>query len=128
MLAAPEGSRARRCAPWRTQATTGQPGHPALPAQWVTAYTRSPRCTGRFGHRRLAHRSQGLIPASGDRDNTTSPSASSALRPARRCVHRIPPPTFVTIAKRPSCMERDGWRWPWIYEKRKLNIFAGKAW
>jgi hypothetical protein len=52
---------------------------PALPAQWVTAYTRSPRCTGLSGHRRLALVTQGLIPASGDRDNTTSPSASNAL-------------------------------------------------
>ena len=68
-----------------------------------------------------------LIPASGDRDNTTSPSASNALVCRAQCVHRIPPPTFVTIAKRPSWMERDGWRQPYIYEKRKKNIFAGEA-
>jgi hypothetical protein len=73
------GLACKKSALLRTQATTGQPGQPALPAQWVTAYTRSPRCTGLFGHRRLALVTQGLIPASGDRDNTTSPSASRAL-------------------------------------------------
>src|SRR5690348_11282064 len=44
---------------------------PALPAQWFTAYTWSPRCAGLSGHRRLREGAS-LIPASGDRDNTTS--------------------------------------------------------
>jgi hypothetical protein len=44
-----------------------------------------------------------LTPASGRQDHTTSPSASSIVRLARCRVHRIPHPTFVTIAKRPSC-------------------------
>ena len=57
-----------------------------------------------------------LTPASGCQDHTTSPSAAApfvcVLRPKtqlRRCcrVHRIPCPTFVTIAKRPS-VGRDG--------------------
>ena len=43
-----------------------------------------------------------LTPASGRQDHTPSPSASSIVRLACRCVHRIPRPTFVTIAKRPS--------------------------
>jgi hypothetical protein len=40
-----------------------------------------------------------LIPASGDQDHTISPSAPAAL--VSRClyVHRIPPPTFVTIGR-----------------------------
>jgi hypothetical protein len=47
-----------------------------------------------------------LTPASERQDHTTSPSAppplvSQTLRPAL-CVHRIPCPTSVTIAKRPS--------------------------
>jgi len=67
-----------------------------------TAYTWSPRCTGLFGHRRLALVTQDLIPASGDRDRTISPYATRASSCARR-VHRIPPPTSVTIASRPSC-------------------------
>ena len=44
-------------------------------------------------------------------------------RLARRHVHRIPPPTFVTIAKRPSGSERDGRNQSQIYEKRKIIIF-----
>ena len=44
---------------------TGQPKQPALPAQWCYGlYAPSP-VSGLFSHRRLAHRSQGLIPASG---------------------------------------------------------------
>jgi len=71
-------------------------------AMVLTAASCSPRCTGLFSHRRLALVTPGLIPASGDRDHTTWPSASHALVFRARCVHRIPPPTFVTIAKRPS--------------------------
>ena len=44
-----------------------------------------------------------LTPASGRQDHTTLPSAPARFVFARRCVHRIPHPTFVTIAKRPSC-------------------------
>jgi hypothetical protein len=35
------------------QVTTGSPSSPAFPAQWITAYTCSPRCAGLFGHRHL---------------------------------------------------------------------------
>jgi hypothetical protein len=48
-------------------------------------------------------------------------------RLSRRHVHRIPPPTFVTIAKRPSWMERDGRRETHTYEKRKMNIVAQRT-
>jgi hypothetical protein len=49
-----------------------------------------------------------LMPASGHQDHTTSPSASAPLV-LRRCrVHRIPHPTSVTTAKRPS--SGTGWR------------------
>ena len=91
---------------WRTQATTGQPGQPAFPAQWfyglyvISSVRRafwppSPRKTS----------PRDLIPASGDRDRTISPSAParfvvSAEHPR---VHRIPLPTSVTTAIRPSC-------------------------
>src|SRR5436305_9545885 len=69
---------------------------------------------------------QNLTPASRRQDHTTSPSAATSFvcapvhrsrvgpRPAmtiarRRCrVHRIPCPTSVTIAKRPSRVGRDG--------------------
>jgi hypothetical protein len=53
-------------------------------------------------HRRLRKMpSADLTPASRRQDHTTSPSASSAVRQKRVSVHRIPCPTFVTIAKRP---------------------------
>ena len=44
-----------------------------------------------------------LTPASGRQDHTPSPSASSAFVSHAICVHRIPLPTSVTIAIRPSC-------------------------
>jgi hypothetical protein len=59
--------------------------------------------TGLFCHRRLAEEiPQDLTPASGRQDHTTSPSAGTITRLASYRVHRIPHPTFVTIAKRPS--------------------------
>ena len=43
-----------------------------------------------------------LTPASGRQDHTTSPSAACAVRQRHCYVHRIPRPTSVTIAIRPS--------------------------
>jgi len=48
-----------------------------------------------------------LIPASGYQDATTSPSAKRALVSRALRVHRIPHPTSVTIAIRPSYRARD---------------------
>jgi hypothetical protein len=48
-----------------------------------------------------------LISASGYQDHTTSPSASASPVLRRYSVHRIPHPTFVTIAIRPSYRARD---------------------
>jgi hypothetical protein len=45
---------------------------------------------------------KGLMPASGHQNHATSPSARGALVFGAARVHRIPHPTFVTIAKRPS--------------------------
>jgi hypothetical protein len=66
--------------------------------------------TGLFCH----HHSQdargvftNLAPASGRQNHTTSPSACTVSRLPTRRVHRIPLPTFVTTAKRPSYRERD---------------------
>src|SRR5262249_3113840 len=53
MLAAPASLACKEGALLRTQATTGQPEQPALPAQRVTAYT---WCAGLSGHRRLTRR------------------------------------------------------------------------
>jgi hypothetical protein len=52
--------------------------------------------------RRDAKHHRQLTPASRRQDHTTSPSASSPLVGWQHRVHRIPHPTFVTIAKRPS--------------------------
>jgi hypothetical protein len=46
MLAAPASLACKEKCTLRTQATSGQPKQPALPAQWFTAYTCSPRCAG----------------------------------------------------------------------------------
>src|SRR5215475_82899 len=56
MLAAPASLACKGKCILRTQETTGQPEQPAFPAQWVTAYTWSPRCAQPFGHRRLGAR------------------------------------------------------------------------
>src|SRR5258707_8861562 len=45
--------------------------------------------------------------SAGLQDHTTSPSACNISRLLTCRVHRIPLPTFVTIAKRPSYRERD---------------------
>src|ERR1700733_13089349 len=44
-----------------------------------------------------------LTPASGCQDHTASPSARNVIRLLTCRVHRIPHPTSVTIAIRPSC-------------------------
>ena len=49
----------------------------------------------------------GLAPAQGCQDPTPSQSASGRARRTRPRVHRIPLPTLVTIAKRPSHRRRD---------------------
>src|SRR5581483_2529851 len=107
MLAAPAGLACKENCALRTQATTGQPGQPAFPAQWVTAYTWSPRCTGLSGHRRLAKRPARLDSSVGEsgphdfavRENAFVGATSALEHPH---VHRIPLPTSVTIAIRPS--------------------------
>src|ERR1700690_1990780 len=81
--------------------------------------------TGLSCHHRPRPLPANLTPASGRQDHTTSPSAPVSTKAARRSwyrsrrsfseggsaslvlrrrrVHRIPHPTSVTIAKRPSC-------------------------
>jgi hypothetical protein len=43
-------------------------------------------------------------------------------------VHRIPLPTLVTIAKRPSCGNRTGKRKPLIWGLRQAEYFFGDDW
>jgi hypothetical protein len=58
------------------------------------AYTRSPRGTGLYSHRRpqvdLEVTLASLIPAPGDQDHAILPSASSSLVVRIQSVHRIP--------------------------------------
>jgi len=61
----------------------------------------SPRSAGLDSLRRSPIIAASLIPASGDQDHTTSPSALVAFVLRAICVHRIPRPTSVTIARRP---------------------------
>src|SRR6266404_605495 len=58
-------------------------------------------------HRKRKISSANLTPASGRQDHTTSPSALVRLVQRAIRVHRIPLPTSVTIASRPSSRERD---------------------
>jgi hypothetical protein len=115
-----------------TRVTTSTPESPDVPARnGFTAYFALSPVTGLFATvareyglpapGRADRTSANLTPASGRQDHTTSPYAATSLvrvlltaqgflrtRPAipsraRRCrVHRIPCPTSVTIAKRPS--------------------------
>jgi hypothetical protein len=88
--------------------TTGKAGATGIPCAMVLRLiARSPRCPGFDSHLPPGLLTRGLIPASGDQDHTPSPSVkllSSARlkRAAQPHGHRIPPPTFVTIASRPS--------------------------
>ncbi len=111
------------------QVTTGPPIHPAFPARWFSAYTRSPRCTGLVAtvapekHELLKN----LIPASGDQDHTTSPQRSGPRSScAAESVHRIPRPTSVTIAIRPSSGRETRKGKPLICPTAQAEIFAGR--
>jgi hypothetical protein len=83
--------------------TTVTPVSPGIPrAMVLRLISRSPRRSGLFVTVVSRVFSQDLTPASRRQNHTTSPSASSALVSGAACVHRIPCPTSVTIAKRPS--------------------------
>ena len=65
----------------------------------LTAYSGLSSVTGLYCHRRPCNAARiitSLMPASGHRDHTASPSASARFVLARRSVHRIPHPTSVT--------------------------------
>jgi hypothetical protein len=65
----------------------------------VTAYTRPPRCPGFLATVTCRSSPASLIPASGDQDHATSPSASATFVRRSIRVHRIPAPRFVTIGR-----------------------------
>src|SRR5215475_2279023 len=80
-----------------------QPERPGLPCAMVYGFLRA--LLGEPGFvATVAHRSSpvSLTPASGCQDHTTSPSAPATFVSRGLYVHRIPLPTSVTIAIRPS--------------------------
>ena len=90
----------------RELVTTGSPEYPAFPAQWFYGLLRSlpgDRALLPPSSAQCASIVANLTPASGCQDATTSPSASVLFVMSTSSVHRIPRPTSVTIAIRPSC-------------------------
>jgi hypothetical protein len=84
--------------------TTVTPESPGIPRATVltVSFVLSPVSRAFLPPSPTDHHPISLISASGYQDHTTSPSARRT--PVRRAcrVHRIPHPTSVTIAKRPS--------------------------
>jgi hypothetical protein len=72
--------------------------------------------------------SANLTPASGRQDHTTSPSAGWHVRQRTASVHRIPRPTFVTIAKRPSCGHETAGVLEMICPTAKAKYFFRRGW
>jgi hypothetical protein len=116
--------------------TTGSPEKPGLPCAMVltASFVLSP-AIGLSCHRRKRN-AQALSPldagveASGPHDFAVR---KSAVRPRKDCarrfyVHRIPCPTFVTIAIRPSRRARDGARYEVIWVRRERKYFWKQDW
>jgi len=138
--------------------TTSSPEQPGIPrAMVLTASFGLSPVIGLFCHRRLANMAgprpvgptsppQNLTPASRRQDHTTSPSAATSFvcapvhrsrvgpRPAmtiarRRCrVHRIPCPTSVTIAKRPSVWDGMAGVLKMLLPPREAEYFSQQDW
>src|SRR5664279_461541 len=94
----------------RTRAYRSHRNHPALPAQWFTAYIVLTSATGLFCHRRPreAFASRELdtsVGVSGPHDFARPPQARSSVAPSASTAAR---PANVTIATRPSWWDRMG--------------------
>jgi len=110
--------------------TTVTPETPGIPRAMVLTVSFALFLVSRAccHHRLQDHRLTNLISASGYQNHTTSPSASAA--PVLRCqrVHRIPYPTFVTIAKRPSWSGTGrAKRNHWFARRRKRDFCRAKT-
>jgi hypothetical protein len=68
-----------------------------------------------------------LTPASGRQDHTTSPSARWRSRQQSHPRPSHPNPTFVTIAKRPFVLGRDGERYAGDLPPKGTKIFLQKG-
>jgi hypothetical protein len=82
--------------------TTGTSGSSGLPCAMVLRLIRDLPGDRALLPPSFVDHPTNLAPASGRQDHATSPSACNVIRLMTRGVHRIPLPTFVTIAKRPS--------------------------
>jgi hypothetical protein len=98
------------------------------PRDGFTAYGVLSLVTGLSCHHRLPIISPNLTPASGHQDHTISPSAEVIARLAILRVHRIPHPTSVTIASRPSCGVRDARTIHLIWISEKQKYFFRRGW
>ena len=86
------------------QVTTGSPKRSGIPrANGFNGFLHALPGDRAFLPPSLVDRSTTLAPASGRQNHTTLPSATGAFVLSTTRVHRIPHPTSVTIAIRPSC-------------------------
>ena len=114
----------------RTRAGQVTPESPGIPrAMVLRLIPRSPRRPAFLPPslpRSLLPRN--LMPASGHRDHTALPSACTRPRQSAACVHRIPPPTFVTIAKRPSVWDGTAADMMVICANIEAKYFCARGW
>src|ERR1700754_1981000 len=110
--------------------TTGKAGTTGIPCAMVlTAASCSPRSAGLDSLHRPGIITRDLIPASGDQDHTTWPSARM-LSPARERaepphVHRTPPPYVRDDRDTPLQWRRDGERIIMDFGKMEVEYFCG---
>jgi hypothetical protein len=105
-----------------------EPDQPAFPAQWFYGlYVISP-VTGLSCHRHFAiivAKLSASVGAPGPHDFAVRKDIARPRedRASMLCVHRIPRPTFVTIAKRPSCECRTKERKPliWVFRQSRRD-------
>jgi hypothetical protein len=103
--------------------------HPAFPhANGFNGFLRALSGDRAFLPPSPADRTADLMPASRHQDHTTSPSASAAPVLRNQGVHRIPHPTSVTIAKRPSGRGGTGELVAMICPTAKAENFLKRGW
>src|ERR1700722_15753864 len=108
-----------------SQRATGN--HPTFPHAMVYGLYRALPGDRLSCHRRYADRSANLTPASGRQDHTSSPSAASNARQARRRVHRIPP-RVRDVASRPSEWDETARDIDLIWVFGKPEYFCKRGW
>src|SRR3984957_15968036 len=95
--------------------------------QWFTAYTALSPVIGFLATVACGVASTDLTPASGCQDHTSSPSAASNARQARRRVHRIPP-RVRDVASRPSEWDETARDIDLIWVFGKPEYFCKRGW